>query len=432
VSAVETVETWWRALRAQHVPVDPDQLRAAITVAEVLERTLQTDRLLATVQGIFAKNEREQKLLEAIAGSPAERQTEGQVSPRHAVRRQRRRAFYVLATALLTTALLAAGLAIWLATRARVTVAPVEPLTVKSSPPLAPESGGLSFVTSAEQLDLNTMVPVEGLPTIPRILILVLPAFLVLGAYLWWRARAPDWTRLASDAAEQRLYNNLPKVGDPGLFQSGALRSLGRALTGHTGELAGAIDIGRTVEATARRAGLLHIVEERPFVESPIHFAIERRSRDDHVGELYFRLADRLRAHGVIVQVTHYRSDIGSRNDEEGRRVGAPQPEPWQGRALIVAVGDGDTLFEPLGTEPSLSQLTHIETWPQKAFLSTRPVILWGDREEALGDSGVAVAPATSRGLGALADRLWRDEALHGIIGVTSLRPPGQGGPRPD
>lgn len=427
MSTREAVQRWWAYLKTQGVAVSPEQLRAVLLIADELERSGRRDRLLATVEGVLVKNEQDRKLLEAIAVPEPETGSGGGLGPTRSgagslhrrAHRERRFALSAMGAALVAGSLAAA--AWWSDRNPDIRVVEQPAATLVATPPLAVEGGGLRLVTAEQTLSLRTLQPPEPVPPGVRLAALLAPVLLILGLFWWWRSRGPVWTRLAPDAAEDRINNKLPPAQEPGLFQGGALRSLGRALTARSDEATEAIDVGQTVARTVRHAGLLHLVHDHPLADSPIHLAIERRSRDDHVSELYFRLADRLRAHGALVQVSQYRDDLGSRLDEAGRRVGAPRPDPWQGKALLVTVGSGETLFDPLGVDARPGQIRHIETWPHRALLSTLPVVLWSAREARLALTTMAVAPATSRGLGAVADRVWSDAPLTGLLAVRTV-----------
>ena len=69
-------------------------------------------------------------------------------------------------------------------------------------------------------------------------------------------------------------------------------------------------------------------------------------------------------------------------------------------------VGGGADLFEPLSARLDPYTAGLLDGWEHRAFLSTRPIGAWAERELALLDSGLAIGTASRAGLRALGEHV--------------------------
>lgn len=285
----------------------------------------------------------------------------------------------------------------------------------------------IAFWLGGDTTGTNTTGPVEG-PVAPgeeraptpsvywtqvmRDLLALLP-FAAALLFYWLRPRSTALARgrAPRDAAARALDI---AVADSPLFRPGAVQASLRDLRRHRQVPSNDLDVGRTVAATARRAGFVEFVRGRRYILPDYLLLTDRTSSVDHFGDLGEVLAARLQAEQFRVTRGEYFGDPrrislirpdGSRDRRELDRLAGEQPDM---RLLLIA--DVADFWDPI-KQQWRQWVSGLEAFGATAVLTPVPRAQWGERERALIERGFLVVAATSDGLGDLAQQLRAAEA---------------------
>ncbi|HMI89947.1 MAG TPA: hypothetical protein VK509_01225, partial [Polyangiales bacterium] len=234
---------------------------------------------------------------------------------------------------------------------------------------------------------------------------LELTAFLLLlliaigrGLRAWYEARrflSRDAGALPDGFETLALGVDVTGLADPGL------RPLATALRQREASTAEELDVAATVQATARKAGVLTPVR-RARRRLPDYLAlIERESAHDVQAGVFDHWLEQLRAQDVPLARYFFARDP--------QQLIAPAPYSLQPLGRVQALtrdhrvlifSDGRHFFSPLNGHPRAS-VDELQNWPARALFTPEPEALWAGRERALLETGLGVLPATAVGLAA-------------------------------
>ena len=169
---------------------------------------------------------------------------------------------------------------------------------------------------------------------------------------LWWRRR--PWRARHPLEHEDRLDAFELAFEDIQLFVGPDMRGSARRLRGGPADPLGALDIERTVNATAARAGLFTPVPRVMRSRNRNLVLVEQMSKDDHLAHLFAHAADRIASDGVPLRLFSFGEDpcVVMQADGAVLRVQDLAAEARQER--LVVIGTGDELFHPLTDNLSL------------------------------------------------------------------------------
>ncbi|MFC7477961.1 serine protease [Dankookia sp. GCM10030260] len=413
----------WHALRAQGLALVPDQLAAAIRVRDHVAATLPDEpleRLRSMLSGVLAKSAGDRAVFERVAGDllgpipagvaakPSRSGTGGTAS------RRRRSALPAVAVAcvVLLGLLLVVSLYLW---RTRPVVEAPRPAAADApaaSVPAPPTSAGAASAENGFRLRVETIerddpvpvVDVEPLPLMPLVAaglaslpLLGVGAWLVLG----WRRARPG----ADDppvSLGERLDRYAVPDGEVGAFDTPDMRGVLRRLRGAPPDLEHALDLDRTVQATAGQAGLFTpvLAPERGRMQTLV--LLEEVAVHDHVAHLFLHAARRLRGDGLPIDLFGWSGTPDRLVSEAGEVQRLADLSTRAHRDRIVLVGDADRLISPLGGLRT-SLAAELGAWRRKYLLNTRPLSTWGWAEMTVFEAGISLGTATPRGFAALA-----------------------------
>jgi hypothetical protein len=203
------------------------------------------------------------------------------------------------------------------------------------------------------------------------------------------------------------------------LFTGPELRASAHGLRKHRHLLTHKLDARRTVDTTARRAGLFTpIYCERPQLPEYV-FLIEQNGSNDHLACLFDLAVNRLRDEQVEIQSFYFHTD--PRQVQADDRSAIPLAElaarTDDHRLFVIATADG--FFHPLTGEVE-GWVQRLESWRSRTLLSTRPLEQWTMAELRLLEQGFSLATAEASGFAAAGEKIAAGaeeaELLEGVL----------------
>lgn len=192
------------------------------------------------------------------------------------------------------------------------------------------------------------------------------------------------------------------------------------------------LDVNRSADSTAQRAGLFSPVFYSKLPRMRISVAIEQRTYHDHTASLM--------VHAVVqmeiffdVEVFYYRDNFEIVYRREGSRENLAQLGLCSENSTLLVVGDSEMMTSFPDKESKGSPFFLAKAWERKIWLNIKPVHHWGRGEDDLRRSGFALGSATPAGFSAairfIAQRADSNELLD--IQLRSSRIASRGGDAP-
>ena len=176
-------------------------------------------------------------------------------------------------------------------------------------------------------------------------------------------------------------------------------------------------DVKRSVQATLKR-GYPYLQFGRKQKRVEFLFLVKDEINENFLGKLFVDWLEALKWEDVYLATFVYRGDPqhlyrigdhrGFRLDELGRRYGD---------AVLVLVGDGESLVKRQKTSLADWVEKGFQCWEKRAFLSTRRMGNWGPRETLIGRI-FCVIPASVEGQLSLVSRVFGEGKRAGVIWV--------------
>jgi hypothetical protein len=221
-----------------------------------------------------------------------------------------------------------------------------------------------------------------------------MPVALVLGIWLLRRSRWRAWRYLAEgsprDVAEMQVL-----MPDTPLFE-GLVSELGaRDLARPRRVASNELDLDRSLDATARAAGIPQpVFKVRPQTPSYV-IVVEEASRHDHLARLGDILGARLADAGVVTESYHMTHPEIVRTTD-GRNSYLDEVGDRHRGARLLVLGPGELILDPRSRRV-VRALSENAAWSDRAYLVLGRI----DRLTAqkLLDDGFVLAPATPTGM---------------------------------
>ncbi len=286
---------------------------------------------------------------------------------------------------------------------------PASPLAPASTPVVRPEAGATPPLDGyhAQTRRLAGLRPVVGW-AVGFCALLLLALWLVpVGMPLLGRTRRSGHAVMLDDSA---LRHEAQRIVPPiGAATSDRLeRHLpGPAIWRDRLQRRPPIDVARTVQATLRQLGVLHLRHRSARLRPSYLLLIDAKDEADPRGRLFYRWAERLHRAGIEVQIRLFRLDAGGRAVTQrpagaGWRLAGRDGEPLDrlgtppiGQRLVI-VSDGLPLLDADASAwRDWARQARLQRWSQRVLFTPVEPRHWGPREDLLasGRAGLLVLP---------------------------------------
>jgi hypothetical protein len=244
---------------------------------------------------------------------------------------------------------------------------------------------------------ITTEVPNVVLAIIVAVVTVVLT---LLGLIAFGQARRALVLRrmpiAAADFSSMPLTETKPPLG----FEEKQARRVASQLRRPREQSTAALDIDRTVKATARVAGIFSPVFV-PRLQQPEYLSlVERISKDDHLWRLVSGWIDQLVQQDVHIEHYWFYEDprVCQGPTQPPRSYRLEQLAANHHHCTLFLFVPTSACFDPVsGTLAGWTRL--LENWPRRVLFTPEPAYRWTRREWKLADTGLILLPAGPAGL---------------------------------
>jgi hypothetical protein len=306
---------------------------------------------------------------------------------------------------------------------------PQETVVVEPPPPPTPPERGRAYDLPQERFTA-TRKRVSSLYDAARIAVAAAP-LLALAAWLAlrWRRRLLLLSRGFAQGGAELAGMPLPLTTSEVLFAGPELRASAHDLRKHRYLPTRELNAYRTVDATARQAGLFTpIYRERRQLPEYV-FLIEENGANDHLARLFDVAIDRLRHEQVVIQRYYFHTDPRQLQADDRDRSIVSLAElaarTDDHRLFVIASADG--FFHPLSGEVE-NWVQRLQPWQSRMMLSTRSLEQWTLAELRLLEEGFSLATAEASGFAAAGEKVAvGDDSAELLEGVLVAPEPARG-----
>ncbi|HEV2763975.1 MAG TPA: hypothetical protein VGV38_13415, partial [Pyrinomonadaceae bacterium] len=231
--------------------------------------------------------------------------------------------------------------------------------------------------------------------------------FLFFGLWRVWRIFHRRQLEKRHAAKRQETEHLLLRGVERSIFHDKSLRRAAQELRRHRRTGAPVLDVGSTIDESARRGGLFTPVfgSRRAIPEYLV--LVDRAGFDDQQAQFTDEVVGELDKDGVIIDQYYFQQDPRlcvrrhTPRNPRGLPVSLADLALRHSEHYLIIFSDGAGLIDRMTGRPQ-RWLEMFEVWPGRALLT--PPSDWGEMEWALRETGFAVLPASKAGLDALAE----------------------------